>query len=446
MRVFSATLLCVVILGAGVGGFLLFGKPPEVAQNEDNTDLRPLVRTTSIEAHSLPVVIEMDGDANSFRVITLSSQVRGQIQHRSANARSGMFVHKGDLLFEIDSTNYELEIERLEAQLSQTDEEIRSVEVDIENTSELILLAEQDWELQKKQLKRVKDARERRSTSDSEVDSASRQEITARNALRTLQNSKRSQQQMIKQREASRKLVAAQLKQANVNLERCKVKAPITGRIVDDQAEEGTYVKDGDTLVNISDSSQIEVKCNLESNELVWILQKVIRTAESTETALDDPFSTPIPCEVVYDFEGSEVVWDGELSRFEGTGMDRNTRTFPCRVTVAEPSKYRVGDSQGGRVVAAPTLLSGMYVTVRVPISSSYELLRVPTEAVRPGGDVWVVRDGVLHIREVTVSRSTEDHALIRADETDMTASDEVVISPLVAAKDGMQVRVEEVQ
>ncbi len=441
MRIVSAGLLSIVILGAGVGGFLLFGKPPEVAQNEDNADSRPLVRTVPVEAYTLPVVIEMDGDANSFRVVTVSAQVKGQIQNRSSQTRSGMFVHQGDLLFEIDDTNYKLDIERLEAQLSQTDEEIKSVQVDIENTGELIVLATQDWELQKTQLQRLDDARKRRSASDSDVDAAARQEITARNALQTLKNSKRSQEQMLNQKDASRKLVAAQLKQARVNLERCRVTAPVTGRIVDDLAEEGTYVKDGDELVHISDSSQIEVKCNLQADELVWILQKVVQSAEESGASIDDPFSTPIPCEIVYDFEGSEIVWDGVLSRFEGTGMDRNTRTFPCRVTVPDPGNYRVGDSQGGRVVAAPSLLSGMFVTVRVPISSAFELLRVPAEAVRPGGDIWVVRDGVLHVRRVTVSQSTDDHALLRADETDMTAEDVVIVSPLVAARDGMEVR-----
>lgn len=443
MRILSTTLLSIVILGAGVGGYLLFGQPPEVAQNEDSTDFRPLVRTMPVETHTLPVVIEMDGDANSFRVITVSAQVKGQILHRGPNTRSGMFVHKGDLLFEIDSTNYGLEIERLEAQLSQTDEEIKSVQVDIENTSELIILADQDWALQKKQLKRLQDARDRRSASESDVDSAARQEITARNALQTLKNSQRSQEQMLKQKSASRRLVAAQLKQAQVNLERCQVKAPVTGRIVDDLAEEGTYVRDGDALVHISDSSKIEVKCNLQADELVWILQKVVQSAEATGATIDDPFSTPIPCEVSYDFEGSEVIWEGALSRFEGTGMDRNTRTFPCRVIVPEPGNYRVGDSQGGRVVAAPSLLSGMYVTVRVPISTAHELLRVPVEAVRPGGDIWVVRDGQLQIRNVTVSRGMQDHSLIRADETDLSAEDVVVVSPLVAAKDGMEVRQE---
>jgi len=443
VRILSTLLLSAIIIGAGVGGFMLFGESPEVAQNAESTDFRPLVRTSPILEHNQPVVIEMDGDANSFRVITVGAQVKGQIKKRMSSARNGLFVNEDDVLFEIDSTNYALEIERLDAQLDQTAEEIVSVEVDIENIKELILLAEQDWKLQQKQLQRVKDAYKQNSFAESEVDNATRQALTSRNALQTLKNSQRSQEQMLKQKHASRKLVQAQLKQAHVNLERCQVKAPVSGRIVNDLAEQGDFVKEGDELVMISDSSQIDVKCNLQSDELLWILQQLATTAESAQELARDPLATPIPCEVVYEFEGSEVVWDGLLSRFEGTGMDRDTRTFPCRVNVAAPSKYRLENSQGGRMLIAPSLASGMYVTVRIPLTAVTPLLRMPIEAVRPGGDVWVVRDGLLQVRNVSIAQSLDDEVLIRANETDLTAEDRVVVTPLVAARDGMAVRQE---
>ena len=273
MRILTTSLLSIVILGAGVGGYLLFGPPPTVAQNEDLSDFRPLVRTAPLERHSQPVVIQMDGNANSFRVITVGTQVKGQIRSRSDNARNGMFVEEGDLLFEIDPTNYQIDIDRLEAQQSQTQEEIGSVEVDILNTAELISLSEQEWRLQKKQHERLR-ALLKKAASESDVDAAARQELTARNALQTLKNSKRSQHQLLRQKKASLKLVAAQLQQARVNLERCQVRAPVRGRVVDDLAEQGDFVREGQELVHISDSSKIDVTCNLEVAELSWILQR----------------------------------------------------------------------------------------------------------------------------------------------------------------------------
>ena len=455
MRAVPGALLSLGIIGAGVGGFLLFGKAPKVAQIEDTTDDHVLVRTAPVTEYSEPLIIDMDGEANAWRVISVGAQVKGQISHKSPAARNGMFVEQGVLLFEIDPTSYELEVERLEAQLNQTDEETRSVEVDMLNSRDLIVLAESDWKLQDKQLKRIQAARKRGSTSESDVDATARQEITARSALQTLRNSLRSQQQMLKQKQATHKLVAAQLKQAKLDWDRCQVFAPLSGRIVDDIVEQGDFIKDGEPLIHISDSSQMEVKCSLRSDDLRWVLQHVRNSAVTAElTAIEekpdriviDPLSMPpVPCEVAYDFEGTEFIWKGVLSRFEGTGMDRDTRTFPCRVTVPEPSLYCVSDSPVSRtVVAPPALLSGMFVTVRIPISVSAGLLRVPVEAVRPGGRLWVVRNNVLRVRQVSVARSQADQVLVEMEGTDLAHGDEVVISPLVSVRDGMPVRVED--
>jgi len=442
----SASLLSLAILAAGAGGLYLFGQPPEVPQSEEKTDTVPLVRTQTVVAWEQPVMIEMDGEASSFRVVSVGAQVRGQIAIKSPKARSGMFVQEGDVLFEIDDTNYQLNVEQLEAQLDQSRQEMRSVEVNMENSSELIALSEEEWTIQKRHLARIEKLFQGKSTSQSDFDTAKRQELTARNSLQTMKNTLRSQEQMLKEKAASMKLIAAQLKQARTDLQRCTVNSPLSGRIVDDTVEQGDFVNEGGPLVHISDSSKIDVQCSLQSDDMVWLLQQIRElsgeSSELTAGAIDPMQMPPVPCEVVYEFEGTQLIWDGVLSRFDGMGMDRDTRTLPCRVTVPEPAKYRTDDSPGGTTsVVPPSLMSGMFVSVRIPITTSVDLLRVPVEAVRPGGRIWVVRDRSLHVRRASVARSDDTWALIRAAETDLDDSDEVVVSPMVTIQDGMSVR-----
>ncbi|MCH2211260.1 MAG: HlyD family efflux transporter periplasmic adaptor subunit [Fuerstiella sp.] len=446
MQILKKVLLCFAILGTGISYLVYFGRPAKVLQNQQQSETRPLVKTITVSSHNEPFVIEMDGNANSLRTTTVAAQVNGQIKRRPSNARSGMFVQEGDILFEVDDTNYRLELEHLEAQLNQTDEETASVEVDIINTSELITLAKEDARLQKKHLNRMTDAFARKSASETDVESALRQEISTRNALQTLLNTKRSGQQMLKQMAATRQLVTARIKQAQVNLERCRVQAPVSGTIVDDIAEQGDYIRDGDELVHISDSSQIEVRCSLQADDLVWVLRKASASAASTEAMLADPLANPIPCDVTYEFGGAEFLWQGSLSRFEGTGIDRDTRTFPCRVTVAEPDSYRVNKRQKRNLSIAPILSSGMFVTVKLPISGLGKLLRVPANAVRPGENVWAVRDGIMQVISVNILESTDDYMLIESDESGVRESDQLVISPLISARDGMEVREESLQ
>ena len=151
-----------------------------------------------------------------------------------------------------------------------------------------------------------------------------------------------------------------------------------------------------------------------------------------------------VACEVAYDLDAVEAVWDGVLSRYEGTGMDRDTRTFPCRVLVEQPRNVRLSDSAGGRPIATPpTLLSGMFVTVRIPVTSPVPLLRVPVEAIRPGGQLWVVDDDTLRVRNVSVAETVGDWAVVRAGDSALRAGDRVVISPLASVTDGMTVAAE---
>ena len=122
--------------------------------------------------------------------------------------------------------------------------------------------------------------------------------------------------------------------------------------------------------------------------------------------------------------------------------MDRATRMFPCRVIVDAPEKTRVNSPDGLNQVSPPTLLSGMYVTVRIPIDSPVQLLQVPAESIRPGGQLWVVRDGKLKVVSVSLVRVDGDMALVRQEQPTLKAQDVVIISPLASVTDGMPVTV----
>jgi hypothetical protein len=83
-----------------------------------------------------------------------------------------------------------------------------------------------------------------------------------------------------------------------------------------------------------------------------------------------------------------------------------------------------------------------MYVTVRIPIDSPVQLLQVPAESIRPGGQIWVVRDGKLKVVSISLVRVDGDLALVRQDEETLKAQDVVIVSPLASVTDGMPVTV----
>lgn len=447
-----------LILGLGVAGLIFFGRKPEVptdASKQNLANVAPLVDVAVVKPWDQPFHLDIDGEASTYRVLTIGTEVTGRIADKPETTRSGTFVNKGDVLFQIDAVNYLLEEQRLQARVVQATEELKAVDVDIQNTTALLKLAEEENQLQTIHLERIRSLYLKKATSESDMDAATRQELTSRNAMQLQQNQLNTFRQSKKTKEASFKLAQAELERTTLDLQRCRILSPITGRIVDDVKEEGDYVKPGDPLVHVSDSSRMEIKCSLKSQELAWIWQHgqqlnstPIETSESAVAAVQasdgkkrDPFMMPaVPCEIAFEFEGVETVWDGYLSSYEGTGMDRATRMFPCRVIVDAPEKTRVRGAAGATGISPPTLLSGMYVTVRIPINSPVPLLLVPAESIRPGGQLWIVRDGKLRVLTVSLVRVDGDSALVRQEGSVLKVGDLVVISPLASVTDGMAV------
>jgi len=448
----------ILILAVGIAGFVFFGRKPEVptdTSRQDAADAAPLVDVADVKAWDQPFHLNIDGEASTYRILTVGAEVTGRVLEKPETTRSGTFVQKGDVLFEIDPVNYQLEEQRLKARVDQAREELNAVDVDMQNAAMLLKLAKEENTLQQNHLERVRSSFERKAASESDLDAAKRQELTSRNAMQTQDNQINTLSQLKITRDANLKLAEAELERTIVDLQRCRVQAPITGRIVDDMKEEGDYVKPGDPLLHVSDSSRMEIKCSLKAEELAWVWQQglsmdpkpvatsdsILSSAAENDEKKADPFKIPpVSCEVAFEFQGVETIWDGHMSRYEGTGVDRATRMFPCRVIVEQPEKTRVKLPDGQSQVSPPTLLSGMYVTVRIPIRSTIPLLEVPAEALRPGEQLWIVRDNKLHVVTARLVRVDANSALVQPQGTTLRAGDQVVTSPLASVNEGMSV------
>jgi multidrug efflux pump subunit AcrA (membrane-fusion protein) len=441
------------ILGLGVFGLLFFGAAPPVATVDTVGDrlAAPRVSTGLVSRWTEPFEILVNGEASTWRVVTVGAEVAGRVLKKSESCRSGLSVSAGEVLFELDASVYELERERIAAKLAQTKAELASIQVEQASALSLLKLAEEDQVLQREHLLRVRSLFERKATSETELDAAARQELTSRNAVQSQRNQLASLKQSLAIREAAVQLAEAELRRAELDVERCTVRAPISGRVVEDVHEEGDYLRPGETLVRLSDSSRMDIRCSLRSEELAWVWRfgsqrdAPPRTSEQpTEVSALGLELPQVPCEVVYELEGVETVWRGRLERMEGTGMDRATRTHPCRVVVDEPLSGEVTQSNPSAAASPPALLSGMFVSVRIPITAPVPLFRIPAESLRPGEKVWLARDGHLKLADVSVVQQLEDGLLVHQLEESLVDGDRVITSPLAVIQDGMAIEIQE--
>jgi multidrug efflux pump subunit AcrA (membrane-fusion protein) len=406
----------------------------------------PAVDTATVQVHQGGLDIQVDGTVVPHREINLSAEVSGRVISKSTECRAGRYVTKGTLLVEIDQRNYELETRRLEREVEQADVSVRELDVEIESTQKLVALAAEDTALQQRQLERLEILQGRGAVTASGLDEGKRAELASRNAQVQLENQLRMQETSRSRLLSAQALAKAKLEEAKLNLERTKVIAPIDGIICTESVQQDDFVQAGAKLVTVQDTSAAEVRCMLRMDELAWLWladEAAERTDEVSLLAERDWQLPRTPVTVCYTLGDQQYCWEGFLNRFEGVGLDEKTRTVPCRVLVPDPRRVRINGQASDLPGAGPrALLRGMYVKVTVHARPPIALLVVPERSVQPGNIVWRVRDGRLNIVSLKSVRLLDDTVVVPGNDTDLRPGDEIVVTPLVVANEGMPVQV----
>ena len=446
------------ILGVGAAvliGVILHGKaaPPEIAPEQIEATL---VETAAVQSQSEGMDIDVDGLVVPYREITLAAEVSGRVVKKTPACQAGNYVTKGTLLLEIDPRDYQFEVRRLEKQLEQAKANLEEIRVGRTNTTELAKLAQDSLKLQENEVARLRKLGEEGKgyVTESQLEQEQRNVLTARNLLVGYQNQLRTLEAQQAGLESARDLIEVQLEKARLDLERTNVESPIDGIVVMDSVETDAYINRGAAMVTLEDTAKVEVRCNLRMDDLFWILSQKPGGAMGNggKVPIGDSGSyqlPPTPVTVEYAVAGRTYAWDGVLERYEGIGLDQDTRTVPCTVVVDDPRKFcqmvdgkRV-DCQSTRGPSA--LVRGMFVKLLIHTRPQTTLLRVPELAMRPGNRVWRVRDDKLSVVPIQVVSSMKDWAVIQPKiEGQLAAADKVVVSPLAMVEEGMAVREQE--
>ena len=444
MRIIQAMvrwLLPLVILGAAIGGFVALGGPKPPPRKAVEAPMAMPVRTASLEAGNGRIEIEADGVVVPLREITLAAEVSGRVLRKTEACNEGQSVTRGMLLFEIDPRDYELDVDRLEREVSQARLAIEEIDEEIVQNAGSLDLARRQVELAKRDVARLDTLKAGRIITESEHDRALRDELTAANVLTAQEGQKRV---LVKRRSRlveAVSLASTMLDKAKLDLSRTRITAPTDGMVVEDKVEQESFVAKGTPVVMIEDTSAAEVKTSLRMDEVarVWGGRKA--AAEGGGEARDIPES---PAKVVFSIGDRRYEWDGVLSRYEGKGLDEKTRTLPCRVRVPEPRRVRAIDRYGAPLATLPadaprSLLRGMFVEVWLQVDVPRPLVSVPEEAVRPSGEVFVMRDGRLIVLHPRPFHAAAGRVVFDQEESGLEPSDRIVVSQLANPRAGME-------
>ena len=445
-------LLPVIILVIAYQGLQRFNRmEPEVRQQEKQVTQELLV--SPVVPHDKVLLLETDGIVVPYREIQLAAQVAGRIAQKSLVCRAGNYVQKGQELFRIDDRDYKLEVSRLNKQLVQSTLELEEVAVEIRNVDELAKISEMELELQLKEYNRLKNLEGNQVILASDLERAQRAVLAARTSKTQLTGQAAKLSKSKYRMEAARDLAQIQLDKATLDDQRTIVTSPVSGVIIRDLVEEDSFAQKGTSLVTIEDTSHVEVKCNLRMDDLYWIWDqrsgKTLPNPDSDEKS--DEYRIPkTPVDVIYELvgrSGATYRWSGHLERYDGLGLDQETRMVPVRVVVDQPHRTGATDDSG-----PSTLVRGMYVTVVIKATPVSPLVRVPERAIQPGDRVWFVKptatagEGTLDlIDHVDLVRTRGEGAstewILDNSEGNLSPNQLVVVRPFTGAESGDKVR-----
>lgn len=395
----------VAVVVAGVCLFMAMGKsqPKQIVQ-DDSPKARLMRRPIVDVAPGLEfepgrsLDLNVSGVVVPFRQVTIAAEVAGRVTFKSENCRIGRYVQKDELLFKLDATDYEMEVERLTAMRESEYAQQKELDQEVANAQRMLELTDQEVSLQEKELKRLEQLPDG-FASATELDQARRAMLASSNQRLTVQNQLETLRTRRTRILLAERLASTQLAMAKVNLARTEVRSPIAGVIITEMVEQASFIQKGATLCIVDDTSRVEVSCDLRSDQLLLILDHQESPSDEKAGPRDlhsesyELPATPVTLEFRIAGRDENVYqWEGVLSRYEGIGLDAKSRTVPVRIAVESPRNAKLnGQPIGDNTVGGlPALVQGMFIDCRIHTTPKRKLTLIPKLALRPGNQVWL--------------------------------------------------------
>ena len=190
------------------------------------------------------------------------------------------FVQKGDLLIELDPTDYQVALEQAKAQafaaqgrLAQSQAQIEAAKAAVNQANAEIQASQASLENANSDLKRLQQIDERarsrqqldnaiaaQKNSQAQLDEAKAKKVSADVNITTSEAA-------VKAAEGEFRMAQANVKRAEVNLSYCQIRAPCPGRVTQRTVEAGAYVQTGQAMFALVDP-EVWVTANFKETQL----------------------------------------------------------------------------------------------------------------------------------------------------------------------------------
>jgi len=369
-----------VLTATGLGVMTLNANKPQPDKTEEKA--RPTsLYVDEVRSETVTVGIKTQGEVSAKTAVDLIPQVSGRIVKVAEAFAAGGAFKPGDVLVQIDPSDYELAVTRARARIAEArvklDQELADAEIKAKQWK--------DW---------VKDG-----------------EPTPL-ALNKPQ---------VAEAEAKLRAAEADLAEAQLALSRTRITLPFAGRVAERNIGLGQVVNAGNSIGRVFATDTVEVKLPLTDSQVAELGLPIGFNAGEGKPAPVVTLSTMLG--------GHQHVWQGSLVRTLAE-VDKETRLI---YAIAE-----VNDPYGKNADMGMPLAVGLFVNAEISGTQSRAALVMPRVALRGESKVYVINDeDKLEIRPVEIVSTSIDTLLVSEG---VKPGERVVISPVHSAFDGMHV------
>jgi len=334
----------------------------------------PPVPVTAAPAASKDVPIELRpiGNVESVASIPVKAQVAGELV--AIHFKEGDDVQKGQLLFEIDRRPYEQALHQAEANLNRDLAQEKQAQATLARDVAQAKNAESQA------------ARYNKLAAEGVVSKEQNEQM--RTSFQALDESTRADQASLESARAAAAADQAAVETAKLNLEYCRITAPIDGRTGSLQVKTGTLIKaQADTaMVTINQIFPAYVTFSVPEDQLAAIRKAMAEGPLAVEAYVPNDTGEPAR---------------GQLSFIDNT-VDSTTGAIKLKATFSNRERK---------------LWPGQFVNVVLTVGKEANATVVPSEAIQTGQQgqfAFVVKpDQSVEMRVVTVGRTVNRETIV---------------------------------
>ncbi|MDG3582146.1 efflux RND transporter periplasmic adaptor subunit [Galbibacter pacificus] len=374
-----------ILLVAIVFTAIIFATEPTAKSEAAVKETAMLVHVVEVEKGSFKPKIVVTGTVRPVEDVIISPLVSGQVIKRDPKFAPGGFIKKGAVLLQIDPADYKNTLELRKSELLQA-----KTNLEIEMGRQVI--AQQDLQL-----------------IEGDTLSQDQQDLVLR----------KPQLNAVKATVIS---AQAAVDQAQLNLERSTLRAPFDAHIINQNATVGSQVAPGDNLGRLVGTAHYWVEVTVPLGKLKWLS---FPSSEEENGAM-----VKIRNITAWDEDEHRI---GYLDKQVGA-LDNQTRLARVLVRVPDPLAYKMPEDNNQK------LIIGSFVEAQIEGKTVQNVARVDRDYIRNNNTVWVMEDGKLVIKDVSIVLTDVEHAYI---DSGIEDNAKVVTTNLSTVATGIPLRTE---